>query len=102
LIKPKARKGFGVSAGTIAKIIQIGGTIDEPKIEVAASGFFATAAAIGAAAVSGGWTLLAQGLLDRNKANSDVCKQTLHSPVFTTENRDGSVNGSDDLSGANK
>ncbi len=82
LIKPKARKGFGLSAGTIAKIVQIGGTIDKPKIEVATSGFFSAAAAIGMAAASGGWTLLAQGLLDRNKANSNVCNQTLKSPVF--------------------
>ncbi len=82
LIKPKARKGFGLSAGTIAKIIQIGGTINKPKIEVATSGFFSTAASLGLAAVSGGWTLLAQGLLERNKANSDVCNQTLKSPVF--------------------
>lgn len=92
LIKPKARQGFGLSTSTIAKIVQISGTIDKPKIEAATSGFFSTLASIGLAAASGGWSLLAQGLLDRHKANSNVCNQTLKSPVFVAASESRPLN----------
>jgi len=80
IIRPKARKGLGISAGTVANVVKISGTINQPKIAVDASSFIMSSATIGAAIVSGGWTLLAQGLLDRNKANSEVCVQTLAKP----------------------
>jgi len=83
IIRPKARKGLGISAGTVANIVKVSGSIDQPKISVDTSSLVKSSATIGAAIVSGGWTLLAQGLLDRNKANSDVCQQTLDEPNAT-------------------
>ncbi len=80
LIKPKARKGLGLSAGLVANIAKISGDFAKPKVSIDSSSLLQTSAAIGAAVFSGGWTLLAQGLLDRNKANSDVCEQTLFEP----------------------
>jgi len=83
IIRPKARKGLGISAGTVANIVKVSGSIDQPKIAVDPSSLIKSSATIGAAIASGGWTLLAQGLLDRNKANSDVCQQTLEEPNAT-------------------
>ena len=80
IIRPIARKGLGISAGTVANIVKVSGNIAQPKIAVDTSSLIRSSATIGAAIASGGWTLLAQGLLDRNKANSDVCKQTLSKP----------------------
>lgn len=80
IIRPKARKGLGISAGIVANIVKVSGNFNEPEISVDASSVILSSATIGAAIITGGWTLLAQGLLDKNKANSDVCSETLASP----------------------
>lgn len=80
IIKPKARQGLGLSAGTVANIVKVSGKIGDTRVAVDTSGLIQSSAAIGAAVVSGGWTLLLQGLADKNKANSDVCRQTLEKP----------------------
>ena len=72
-IAPKARKGLGVSATSIAKMVRIGGTLSNPSVETDAKGLLKSGAAIGAALASGGLSLFAQGILDRFQANSDVC-----------------------------
>jgi len=73
LIAPKARKGLGISASSVAKMLRIGGTLANPKIEADVTGFLKTGVAIGAAIASGGLSLFAQGIIDRTRANSDVC-----------------------------
>lgn len=80
IIRPKARQGLGISVGTVANVVKISGSINQPKIAIDTSALVESSATIGAAIVSGGWSLLAQGLLARNKANSDVCHQTLTEP----------------------
>lgn len=80
LIKPKARKGLGISFGTSLNLAKVSGSFAKPKFSANSNALLQTTAAIGAAIASGGWTLLAQGLLDRTKANSDVCNQTLLKP----------------------
>lgn len=80
LIKPKPRKGLGLSASTIANIAKISGSFADPKISIDSASFLQSTAKIGIAIASGGWTLLAQGLFDRTVANSDVCVQTLKTP----------------------
>ena len=90
IIRPKARKGLGISVGTVANVVKISGSINQPKIAIDTSALVESSATIGAAIVSGGWSLLAQGLLARNKANSDVCHQTLTEPnnVFFKQTED--------------
>lgn len=73
ILAPKARKGFGISATSIAKMIRLGGTLREPKIEADPRGLLKSGAALGAAIASGGVSLVALGLLDRLQANADVC-----------------------------
>ncbi|MEA3291068.1 MAG: hypothetical protein U9Q71_01980, partial [Pseudomonadota bacterium] len=77
VVSPKARKGFGISAGTLAKMVGIAGTITEPRVDTHLRGYLETGAVIGAAIATSGLTLLAQGLWDRTTANSNVCNLVL-------------------------
>ncbi len=70
----RPRKGVGISAGMFATpFLQVGGTLASPSLGVGAKG----AAAGAAAAMTGGATLLAQGLLDRVRGAQDLCAETL-------------------------
>lgn len=69
----KARKGLSINTNTFAKLVHVGGTLSKPKTKASAEGLLQTSAAVGAAIFSGGVSLLAQGLYDKVKANSDVC-----------------------------
>ncbi|NKB63503.1 MAG: AsmA family protein [Gammaproteobacteria bacterium] len=80
LIAPKARKGFGISTSSIAKMIRVGGNLSEPKVEVDPAGILKTGVALGAAIASSGLSLVAQGLVDRIRANLDVCEIALNDP----------------------
>jgi len=80
IIRPKARKGIGFSAGTVANIAKFSGPFEDIKVALDKSALVQSTAAIGLAVVSGGWSLLVQGLLDRNIANSSVCVQTRDEP----------------------
>jgi len=75
VILPRARKGFGINATTLAKIVRLGGTLAQPKIEADASRLLQTGAEWLAVVYSAGWSLIAQGLFDRIQANTDVCGQ---------------------------
>ncbi|MCY3768130.1 MAG: AsmA family protein [Gammaproteobacteria bacterium] len=81
IVTPKARKGFGINASSIAKMVKVGGQIGEPEIEADPKGLLQSGFAIGAALFSGGLSLLAQGLYDKMQANSDVCMVALEEGV---------------------
>jgi uncharacterized protein involved in outer membrane biogenesis len=67
----RPRTGIGISAGMFATpFIEIAGTLASPRLGVGAKG----AAAGAAAAMTGGVTVLAQGLLDRARGEQDLCK----------------------------
>lgn len=70
----KARKGLGISPNTIVKILKVGGTLREPEFVSDPAGLLTTGVSLAAAIVTGGLSLLAQGLLDKEVANSDVCQ----------------------------
>ena len=78
VVRPKARKGLGINTNSIAKMIRIGGTLTSPVVETDPKGLLQSGVAIGAAIASGGLSLLAQGLYDRTRANSDVCELALN------------------------
>jgi len=70
----RPRRGVGVTAGMFANpFIELAGTLASPRIGVGGKG----AIAGGAAAATGGVTILAQGLLDRALGQQDLCKQAL-------------------------
>ena len=73
LLLPKARKGFGINSSSLAQVVRVGGTLASPKIEGDASRLPETVAAFLAAFYTGGWSLIAKGLIDRSQANAEVC-----------------------------
>jgi hypothetical protein len=66
------REGLGISIGNMANsFLKFGGTLMDPKLELDPT---ASVATTGAAAATGGLSLLAKGLWDRLKAQGDICK----------------------------
>ncbi len=70
----KARKGLGISINTVAKLFKIGGTLRNPELVADTEGLAKTGASIFAGLITGGLSIVAQGLFDREIANSDVCE----------------------------
>jgi uncharacterized protein involved in outer membrane biogenesis len=71
----RPREGLGISASAITNpFVRLGGTLSSPII-----GLKPTEAALstGAAVATGGLSILAKGLLDRLRAEEDVCKAAL-------------------------
>ncbi|HEX5091244.1 MAG TPA: hypothetical protein VFV84_00990, partial [Burkholderiales bacterium] len=68
----RPRTGIGISAGMFATpFIEIAGTLASPRLSVGAKG----AAAGAAAAMTGGISVLAQGLFDRARGTQDLCAE---------------------------
>ena len=70
-VSTKARKGLGVNVSTFANLIIVEGKISDP--EVRAGGLLQGGVSLGVGFLTGGLSLIAKGLLDQLKANSDVC-----------------------------
>jgi uncharacterized protein involved in outer membrane biogenesis len=84
-IDPQARSGSGISAGQLAELVRIGGTLAEPKAVPDTKAAFKTAASVGAAVATGGLSILAQSLYDRSTADTDPCATALGiKPAATT------------------
>jgi len=73
-VKPKARKGVGISAATLANVFRLAGTLTEPRREADLEGVAVTGATWGLAAITGGLSILAQGLFDKITGSQDVCR----------------------------
>ena len=81
VISPKARKGLGINAASLAKVVRVGGTLSKPKIEGDSSRLLETGAVLWGALYSGGLSLIFKGLFDRTHANADVCGLAGSAPV---------------------
>src|SRR5690606_25808646 len=81
----QARSGTGISAGQLAELVRVGGTLAEPKAVPDTKAAFKTAASVGAAVATGGLSILAQGLLDRKSADADPCATALGIKPAATE-----------------
>jgi len=69
----RPRTGIGISAGMFTTpFVQIAGTLASPRLSVGAKGIAAGAAA----AMTGGATIIAQGLFDRARGEQDLCTET--------------------------
>jgi len=76
-VKPQAREGLGISPGSLAELVRIGGTLAEPKAVPDTVAAFRTAASVGAAVATGGVSLLAEGLLKKSQAKNNPCDVAL-------------------------
>lgn len=72
-VNPKAREGLGLSLAGFADFVRIGGTLSAPAPTTDARGAVTGGVKVGAALATGGLSLLAEGLLDRSAADTDVC-----------------------------
>ena len=73
VIRPKARKGAGVSASTFTNFYRLGGTLRDPRIEADLGGVLKTSVTWGLAAATAGLSVIAQGFFDKFTGNQDVC-----------------------------
>ena len=69
--RSRSRKGFG---DLINPYIRVRGTLDTPRLSIGKSG---TALTGGAAAITGGLSILAQAALDRTFRAKDPCGKAL-------------------------
>lgn len=76
-MNPQARSGVSISAGQLAELVRIGGTLANPKPVPDTKAALKTAASVGAAVATGGLSVLAQGLFDNSSAESDPCATAL-------------------------
>lgn len=101
---PKARKGIGVSIGSVATFVRLGGTLSDPKPETDPDGLLKSGATIGAAAATGGVSLLVQGLIDRVTSGGTACGQIFEKEADVPDaidpgSGDGDANRADGDSG---
>ena len=71
-VKPKARRGLGVSAAMLTNFRGVGGTLAQPKPVPNPETLFMTGLTWVAVAINP-WAILAKGLFDLGKANEKVC-----------------------------
>ncbi|MEN8143166.1 MAG: AsmA family protein, partial [Thermodesulfobacteriota bacterium] len=75
--KPKARKGLGISLGSLASLVSVGGTLADPKIRLNLKDVAVKYGKYLAASATGGLSLVADLLWSKVKANTDVCAAIL-------------------------
>ena len=76
-VSPKPRKGLGLSLGGLAKLVHVGGTLAEPKIQLDPKDLAVKYGKYTAAVATGGLSLVVDTLWSRIKANTDVCDSIL-------------------------
>lgn len=91
-MSPKPRKGLGISLGTLAKLVYVGGTLAEPRIALDPTDVAVKYGKYTAALATGGLSLLVEGLWGKMKANTDVCESILEAseevPATGTDSRE--------------
>ena len=70
-------KGLGISLGSLAKMVAVGGTLAHPKIMLDSKGIAVKYGKYTAHMATGGLTLAADLLYSKIKANTDVCANIL-------------------------
>ena len=76
-IDPQAREGVGISAGQLAELVSLGGTLSKPKAVPNTKAALKAGLATGAAVATGGLSILAQGLFDKSSVDEDPCATAL-------------------------
>jgi uncharacterized protein involved in outer membrane biogenesis len=79
-LKTHAREGLGVSVSNLASFIRIGGTLANPEPTTDLSSAVGTGLKVQSAIVTGGLSLLAQGLFDRVTADKNPCETAVKMP----------------------
>lgn len=94
-INPQARQGVGISAGQLANLVRLGGTLANPQPTTDVKAALTTGLSATTAIATGGLSLLAQGLLDRTTADEDPCATALGiKPTATATNKESEPSSS--------
>lgn len=70
---PSARRGLGIGAGDLARLVRLGGTLRHPHPVADPQGILKSGATIGAAIATGGVSLLAEGLFNKARNAGSRC-----------------------------
>lgn len=81
-ITPKPRKGIPISAGSLASLMYVDGTLKHPSVQLNPTDVAVKYAKYSAYVATGGLTLVAEMIKDKVQANQDVCEQILDGTVF--------------------
>ncbi|MGI9310994.1 MAG: AsmA family protein, partial [bacterium] len=106
VLLPKARKGFGINPSSLVKIVRLGGTLAQPRIEAGSdpAKLLQTGVTVWAGLATGGLSLIAKGLYDRAHANTDLCnvaEATPSTPVLEAGEGASSTETGETASGQN-
>lgn len=77
VIRPKPQSGIGISAGLLADMVRLQGTLADPRLAMDKAGVAKKAASLGLALSTGGMSLLGQALVGKVTADSSPCKTAL-------------------------
>ncbi len=78
---PIARKGLGVSAGSLVQMVKLAGPLTDPRVVADASGVLNAGLSTSAAVYTGGLSLIAQGLIKRAMNSGSACKNGGEEPM---------------------
>ncbi|MFT5172262.1 MAG: hypothetical protein ACI8W7_000426 [Gammaproteobacteria bacterium] len=76
VIRPWPREGLGLSATMLSGSVSVRGPLRQPRVALTEAAILRTGASAGAALLSGGLSLIAQGLLERARGDTP-CEQAL-------------------------
>lgn len=76
-VRPAPKSGLGLSAGKLAELVRLQGTLANPQVGADAIGVARTAASVVGALATGGVSLLAEGLVDRATVDPHPCATAL-------------------------
>lgn len=87
-IKPKPRKGLGISVtGGLANLFYVGGSLKSPSVGLNPTGLVKSYGKYAATAATGGLSLLAEGLFNRITAGEDLCEEILEGTIFDEDDK---------------
>ena len=81
-VVPIPRSGFSLSTGSLASLVQVRGTLKKPAMQLDPKDVAKKYGKYMAALSTGGLSILAESLLDLQKANEDVCAKILAGTIF--------------------
>lgn len=76
-VRPAPREGIGISAGSVAKLMRLRGTLASPHLGVDEAGVAKTAVSIGAAVATGGLSSIGEALVDKATQDDAPCLTAL-------------------------
>jgi uncharacterized protein involved in outer membrane biogenesis len=76
-VHPSPRAGVGISAGKLAELVRLTGTLSHPSVGLDTAGLARNAASVAGALATGGMSLLAEKMLDSRSSSDDPCAVAL-------------------------